>query len=82
MEDMNKNEVGKPWAMLLYQKSYEGETGMTFVKGILYDLIIAFALCLAVSMAGAGASFGTRFGLCRVIELAFIARGPLTAMNW
>lgn len=82
MEDMNKTSVGKPWAMLLYQQSYEGESGGTFAKGIFYDLIIAFAFCMVVSMAGAGSSFGTRFGLCLVIGLAFIARGPLTAMNW
>ena len=52
-----------------------------FACGFLYDLLIALALCLAVS-ASSGGSFMKRFMICLAIGVAFACKGPLAQNNW
>ncbi len=74
-------QTGKPWAILIYGNAMNAMGGGMFACGLLYDLLIALALCLAVS-ASSGASFMSRFIICLAIGVAFACKGPLSQHNW
>lgn len=45
MERSVQQQIGKPWAMVSYHKSYEATFGMNLIRGLIIDILSVFLLC-------------------------------------
>lgn len=79
-DEMMEN-VGKPWAMVFYHSSMQGEDPVTIMKGGLHALL-AVLLAALVIYYGAFSSFGSRLLTGWSFGLFAIIQGAMSDMNW
>ncbi len=86
MEEMKKHGeecVGKPYAMLFYNKSFPGMQPTMLLIGFLFNLVAVIIAISIVNMAvKAGASSGTRFLLVLSLSIFCIFQAILLNWNW
>lgn len=52
MEELSKNNHGKPWARVMYKKSYEHGMTMPMIKGFLVNFFLVVTLIYLITRAG------------------------------
>jgi hypothetical protein len=86
MEEMKKRSeecVGKPYAMVFYNKSFPGMDPSMMLTGFLFNLIAVLIAITIVNVAvKAGVSSGMRFGLVLSLSLFCIFQSILLNWNW
>ena len=52
MEDMKESMKGKPWASVIYHKSFNGEMTMRMIRGFLVDFFLVISLIYVLTRGG------------------------------
>ncbi|MEO5571045.1 MAG: hypothetical protein ABIT08_05970 [Bacteroidia bacterium] len=82
-EKVMKENAGKPGTTVYYLKEGYNMDGFTLLRGFLFDLIAAFAVCIMLVPAfSISSSFFGRWWLTLVAGLFLNACGPLIQYNW
>src|ERR1041384_1396479 len=64
MEAASNQMIGKPWALVLYNSSFQGMTGSNLAGGIFMNLIaVVLVIILLVTCKAQEKSFATVFGI-------------------
>jgi hypothetical protein len=81
MEDFQKNQTGKPWAMVSYHKAYDANMMMNMIRGLLSAMIAAFFVCWILMKQSSGSSM-TTFISCLLIGVAGYLFIPYAGHIW
>jgi hypothetical protein len=83
MEAFNKEYEGKPWALVLYNKSFVCMGPSVMVNGILLNLVgVILAICVFRIARGEERKFGTGLLLIMALPLFTIFQSALMNANW
>jgi len=78
---MMKDMEGKPWASVIYHKSFHTDMTMLMIRGFLVDLFLVISLIYILTRGGA--PIGRRvFSGSVAFGLAFFLWGPYTGHIW
>jgi hypothetical protein len=72
---------GKPWATIMYKKSYSNEMAMPMIRGFLVDLFLVFTLIYVLTRSGTPTGMRIFAGSVAMGLFTFLA-GPYTMHNW
>jgi hypothetical protein len=82
-EALMKASAGKPMATIYYLNSGYDMSGMTMLRGLLFNLLASLAICIMlVQSFSVTAGFFGRWWLTLVAGLFLNASGPLIQFNW
>jgi len=79
--ELYKERLGKPWAMVLYNTTFDGFNASQMIMGLLYNLIAVLVVTLVI-YNGAFGSFGARFIVAMGFGIVTIVSTKLTEMNF
>jgi len=83
MEKMNTERLGKPWALVMYNTSFEGLNAANMIGGIAINLIAVILVIGLFSMSKAKEkTFAAAFGLIMIFPAFCIFQPVLQNMNW
>lgn len=83
MEAMSKEMLGKPWALIFYNTSFEGMSASNMFTGIFLNLLsVILAIVLFHTARAAEKPFASRLGLILILPLFCILQAVLTNCNW
>jgi hypothetical protein len=83
MEKEQSKHVGKPWALVFYNKSFEGLTPGYMITGFLLNLLGAVVAVSLLNISNASArTSGTRFMMVLLLPLFAIVQAVLVNWNW
>lgn len=80
-ETVRKNLEGKPWATVIYHKSYNGDMTMQMIRGFLVDLVLVLLLVVILTKGGLPGFSGFLTGGLAVGAFTFLW-GPYTGHIW
>jgi hypothetical protein len=80
-ENLEKQMVGRPWAMIFFHRAMSDFTPSYIVMGILYTLIACMMAALVV-YHGNFHSFLSRFMVAMTFAIFTLAQGIFDDMNW
>lgn len=80
-EDMMEGMKGKPWATVIYHKSFSGDMVMPMVRGFLVNLVLVLLLVVILTKGGLPNFFGFFTGSLAVGVFTFLW-GPYTGHIW
>ncbi len=83
MEAQSKAQLGKPWALIFYNTSFEGMNASNMICGVLLNLVAAIIMLMVLHGAGAqNKKPGTVFGLVMLLPIFTIFQSILENANW
>jgi hypothetical protein len=81
-EDIAKNLEGKPWASVIYHKSFDGSMGMRIVRAFLVDLFLVVSLIYLLTRGGTVPIARRIFSGSFTFGLAFFLAGEYFGHIW
>lgn len=81
-ENMMKDMEGKPWASIIYHKSFRGDMVMPMIRGFLVDIVLVIILIYLLTRSGAAPIPRKVFSAAVVLGLAFFLWGPYMGHIW
>ena len=79
---MMKDREGKPWASLIYHKSFDGDMTMPMIRGFLVDFFLVISFIYILSRGGSTPIPRRVFSASVAFGLAFFLWGPYTGHVW
>src|SRR5688572_26079904 len=80
-EELMKQMEGKPWASVIFHKSYESKMARRMIRGFLVDLFLVFTLIYILTRGGIPGSTRVFAGSVAVGLFTFLW-GPYMGHNW
>ncbi|MES2680858.1 MAG: hypothetical protein V4635_13280 [Bacteroidota bacterium] len=83
MESFYKAQIGKPWALVFYNTSFEGMSPSNMINGILLNLLSVVLVIALLHMSKAKEKqFAAIFGLVMILPVFVILQSVLQNANW
>ena len=83
MEAAGKESLHKPWALVLYNSSFEGMSAPNMIGGILMNLVaVVLAIILLHACNAQEKTFGSVFRIIMILPVFCIFQAVLENANW
>jgi hypothetical protein len=80
-QEMKKKMEGKPWASIIYHKSFHDHMVMSMIRGLLVNFVIVLLLIVLLTKGGLPKFMGVFTGTLSVGVITFLW-GPYTGNVW